>query len=255
MRIVALHGFLGVPQDFAGLKSCLEAETESLEFYAPALFDPVATENLVESFASWPEKFRNDLKRNCPFSLEKSVMSPRILVGYSLGGRLALDFEAHADSPFDFVFVLGAQPGFLSESERSVRLKNDHEWAARLANDPWEEFQTKWNAQSLFHQGGASIEPLRFAGDYSQAKLRSSLENLSLARMRLTPEQLRLRAAKTHWCVGEKDLKVRALYEELLASGVVGSLHVISESGHRLIFDNPQAIGGLILQVAERFKV
>jgi 2-succinyl-6-hydroxy-2,4-cyclohexadiene-1-carboxylate synthase len=73
----------------------------------------------------------------------------RVLVGYSMGGRLALHALARADSPWDAAVIVSAHPGLEDADERCARLAQDAGWAAKAFGGDWQKFLEEWNAQSV----------------------------------------------------------------------------------------------------------
>ena len=80
------------------------------------------------------------------FDFMRDIETPfDVLVGYSMGGRLAL--QALIDgAPFDRAVIISA--GLNLEENRDERRARDEAWARRFESDPWDEVIRDWNAQS-----------------------------------------------------------------------------------------------------------
>ena len=76
-----------------------------------------------------------------------------MLLGYSLGGRLALHALLHAPELWAGALVVGADTGLADPKEREARVRWDAAWAERFLNEPWEDVLRDWDAQAVF--GGA----------------------------------------------------------------------------------------------------
>ena len=84
------------------------------------------------------------------FAAEVEAIDPQpILLGYSLGGRLAL--QAMTARPFLWkaAILVSTHPGLASENEREERLETDHRWASRARVEDWAEFLESWNRQPV----------------------------------------------------------------------------------------------------------
>src|SRR5690606_6539540 len=95
----------------------------------------------------------------------------RILVGYSLGGRIAL--HALRDSPdlWQAAVIISAHPGLVLEEDRVVRKKADQEWAKRFMHEDWDLLMKSWNSQPVFKNGSQPL--LRHERDFDRKKLAS----------------------------------------------------------------------------------
>src|ERR1700722_16825830 len=100
MCLYALHGFLGLPSDWTHLFKQMSTPLID-EIHAVDLFveDPVAL---------------NVWGRNLKVP---STSGPRILLGYSLGGRLAMHALLGQTSKWDAAVMISAHPGLSSDEE------------------------------------------------------------------------------------------------------------------------------------------
>lgn len=195
----AIHGFLGKPSDWEGFD-----------------VEPV-TIGIAPSPEAWAEKFN------------ESVMHEKVrrtLIGYSMGGRLALHALIQRPDLWEKAILISTNPGIIEGKEE--RLIHDERWASRFENDPWYEVVADWMAQPIFKGSSA---PLRLESDFDRKELACHLRSFSLGRQNpLTHE-------KAIWVVGERDEKLRKMLPSAL---------VIPNAGHRVIFDNPKKLKDLV---------
>jgi len=79
----------------------------------------------------------------------------RVLLGYSMGGRLALHaLLSERGHPWDAAVIVSAHPGLEEKSQRAARREADAEWAAAAHSGDWSEMLERWNAQPIFSAGG-----------------------------------------------------------------------------------------------------
>ena len=98
----------------------MKAEFSDLEMVTEDLYAKP-----FQGFDDWTKDFcdRAELAANG----EKSV-----LLGYSLGGRLALHACIHRPDLWHGVVVVGADPGLGSSEEKNQQFARDRNWADRL---------------------------------------------------------------------------------------------------------------------------
>lgn len=88
--------------------------------------------------------------------------TPTILVGYSLGGRVALHalraLEQRGNHPVVQLVLEGANPGISDEEARKQRRTLDAERAERLRGQPIEDFLDDWYQQAFFGDVATNAE-------------------------------------------------------------------------------------------------
>jgi 2-succinyl-6-hydroxy-2,4-cyclohexadiene-1-carboxylate synthase len=72
------------------------------------------------------------------------------LLGYSMGGRLALHLALAAQERLQALVLEGASPGIRGHSERAARIRADEELAITIERQGIEPFVTRWEALALF---------------------------------------------------------------------------------------------------------
>jgi 2-succinyl-6-hydroxy-2,4-cyclohexadiene-1-carboxylate synthase len=75
---------------------------------------------------------------------------PEDVVGYSLGGRLALHFAAAFPGRVRRLVLESASPGLATEAERANRRAADQALAARIESEGMEWFVEHWETKPLF---------------------------------------------------------------------------------------------------------
>lgn len=74
---------------------------------------------------------------------------PKVLIGYSLGGRIALHALLAAPQLWQAAVLISAHPGLESAAERSARAASDATWATRAFSADWSDFLREWNSQPI----------------------------------------------------------------------------------------------------------
>lgn len=215
-----LHGFLGRPADFK-----LDP-IRSLVSIAPDYFrlSGLGPEN---NFSTWATNFNR-------WAVEQAPNSERILVGYSLGARLALQALINNSKIWSSAILMSANPGLEKDNERQERIINDEKWAQAFLNEPWHDLMKKWNSQPVFARD-SNPEPLRDEKNYHREKLALALQQWSLGKMPSAREYLCETRLPIHLLAGEKDQKFSSLLQDLKVSSSVQKT-IVADEGHRLIF-------------------
>ena len=151
-----------------------------------------------------------------------------VLIGYSMGGRLAL---AEANR-FQKVVIVSAGLNAPDEERRA----RDEVWARRFESEEWSSLMAAWNAQLVF--GGHSIE--RHEGDYDRAELARQLREQSPAV--LPPPDLESITTPVLWIAGELDAKYVAIAKRAVARLPPAELWICPRAGHRVPSEQPEAL-------------
>ena len=174
----------------------------------------------------------------------------KVLLGYSMGGRLALE-ALLAGGPWDAAVLVSAHAGLETETERISRRKLDAEWAARALEGDWADFLKAWNAQGVLETG----RWVRAMADRSllaqrRRSVARSFMDWSLGTQ--TPRWDRLKELKLPllWVAGEKDGKFRDLAARAVESGGF-EMWTAPGVGHRVPWESPE-FPGMIGEFLER---
>ncbi len=69
------------------------------------------------------------------------------LIGYSLGGRVAMNFASQPRAGMRGLIVEGGHPGLQDVEARQARRSNDSAWAERFRREPLEQVFADWYQQ------------------------------------------------------------------------------------------------------------
>ena len=82
--------------------------------------------------------------------LDQHTSEPAHLLGYSMGGRLALYLATHYPQRFRTLVLESASPGLKTEAERADRRQRDNALADRIEREGMEAFVDFWESLSLW---------------------------------------------------------------------------------------------------------
>lgn len=151
-----------------------------------------------------------------------------MLLGYSMGGRLALQLLERQHFRCAVIVSAGLNA---PDEERRAR---DEEWARRFESEEWPSLMRAWNAQPVF--GGHGIE--RHERHYDRAELARQLREHSPAV--LPPPRLEAIAAPILWIAGERDTKYVDIARRAVARLPNAELWICPDAGHRVPWEQPE---------------
>lgn len=157
-----------------------------------------------------------------------------VILGYSMGGRLAL--QQLLDGPrFEKAIIVSA--GLNLEDGREARRERDEAWARRFENDPWDDVMRDWNAQRVF--GGHTIE--RRERDYDRRELARQLREQSPGVLPPLAPRLREIAVPVLWIAGERDHSYVEVAHRAASLLPNAELWICPGAGHRVPWEQPGA--------------
>lgn len=220
MNLFALHGFLGAPSDWDHLKLSFPfSNVHSFNLFDPMAFDP--TKGLEAAGIAI-----ND------YASESS--GTRIIIGYSLGGRLALHALIHNPQIWTAAVIISAHPGLTSEEEKGIRYQGDQEWAGSFLSESWNVLVDKWNSQPIFKENyGPKEENL-----FSRQSLATALTGWSLGIQKDLTSTIADLNLPILWMTGESDQKFTSIGKHLKFSHSLSKQCVIKDAAHRVPWDN-----------------
>jgi len=108
--------------------------------------------------------------------LRALVDDPHVLVGYSMGGRIALHAALAAPELVRRLVLIGASPGLADAAEREARRRADEELADRIEAIGLEAFAEEWGALALWEG-----QPERVRAAARADRLRNTAPGLAAA--------------------------------------------------------------------------
>lgn len=250
VNLFFLHGFLGRPSDWAVVKAHLP-QSEGLRVFTPDYFKDLSL-GPTHSFEAWADNFIRWVETHA------SSADRNILVGYSLGGRLALHALQKKPGLWYKVMLISTNPGFndmhecfdpISE-ERRQRWMNDSYWAEEFLTAPWDMVLRNWNAQPVF--GGGEAEPVRHEKEYSRETLSLALTQWSLAQQRNMRGLMGKQMPKLIWLVGDRDEKFLEMSRRLTDEVPGFHFESVTSASHRVLFDSPKELGERLRSLVQK---
>ena len=171
------------------------------------------------------------------------------MLGYSLGGRLALHACLSRPDLWDAAIVVGADPGLESQEEKKLQLDRDRNWAERLKRKPLERLLDEWDAQSVFC--GIENQAPRNLGEMDPDTLSQQFEVFSKGlQQNLVPKLAELGRPPVLFVSGEKDQKYKDIGEKLAKSSSVVTAQIVVNAGHRVPWENPESFVQVLIDFA-----
>jgi len=180
-------------------------------------------------------------------SLILDLTTPPIhLVGYSMGGRLALYLAWHYPHLFRSLVLESSSPGLASEAERQTRRAGDEQLAQRLEQAGLEAFVDDWQALPLF--ASQSRLPDEVRQQLRQQRLQNnplglahSLRGMGTGAQPSLWEQLPQLHLPVLLLAGELDSKFVTLAQQMAAHLPHAQLRLIPSAGHTIHLEQPSA--------------
>jgi len=173
------------------------------------------------------------------------------LVGYSMGGRLALHVAAARPDRVLSLLTIGAHAG-LEEEAREGRRRGDEALAQRIEKDGIEAFVNYWSSLPLFEglerRGPSFVAQLRAARmDNHVVGLAESLRGMGAGAMRPVWESLARVTCPCTFVAGQLDHGYAASARRLAASVPDGRVVIVQRAGHTVHQERPETFARLLL--------
>lgn len=165
------------------------------------------------------------------------------LVGYSLGGRLALYFAVHFPGRVQSLVLESASPGLSGRCERQERSQLDARWAAKLLQDGLDHFLDEWYAMPLFaslsSRSGLLDELKARRGQNDPYWMARVVEELSPGRQPALWGKLKCLNMPVLLLAGEQDVKYKALVQKMGQKILNVRIEMAPGVGHNIHLENP----------------
>ena len=235
--ILFLHGFLGNKDDWRDIARSFHDRYRTLAVDLPGHGETVVADDALyrmENCASGIVQWLDDMR-----------VTDCSVVGYSMGGRLAMYLAVVFPDRFRAFVLESTSPGLRTAEERQARVAHDNRLADEIEQTDFGEFLDNWYRQPLFASLASDPSALnrmiehRLAND--PAGLARSLKYMGTGTQPSLWERLGEITAPMLLLTGEHDAKFTGIAQQMtrLCSGV--ETRIISRCGHNIHVKRPQA--------------
>ena len=234
---LALHGFTGRGGDWADLAQRLG---NSVHFVAPDLPGHGNTDAPTN-----PQHY------SMPYiasHILQMVDTPCHLLGYSMGGRLALYLATHYPDKFISVILESASPGLADADARHERKTNDDALAEKIISkgvlwfaDYWQDLSL-WDSQTIAQK--AYLHERRLLN--AALGLANSLRGMGTGVMPSLWEKLPRLKRPVTLITGEQDEKFTSLNQTMQNQLPSAQHHIVPDAGHTIHLEQPDAFATLV---------
>jgi len=245
---VFLHGFLGSHADWMEVIEKLSDSYYCLAYDLPGHGRSleVATESYTVPGAA--RLIAEDLPR-------RSLVQPTI-IGYSMGGRIALYLALHHPEIAMGFVIESSSPGLLDPETAVARLHQDQQWAERWRTEPIDTVLQDWYRQPVFaglaEQGAVYDRMLARRRQNRGEHLARSMAGMSVGAQVPLWDALNALSRALLVLAGERDHKYRRVAKEMAARSARVETAVIARAGHNAHLEAPDAFVRALRQFAER---
>ncbi len=239
--IVLVHGFLGEPEDWDATVANMQVDRRVVR--ARLLDSPCERFDL----ASLAEALAREI--------ENTGLAPATVVGYSLGGRVALTLANDRPELVRRAMLVSATPGLFDDDDRGQRSLADDALADELERQGIAAFVDRWYAQPLFasllaHPDYGFVARRRSAGETGvSGRWARVLRDASPGRNPSLWHRLSALAERLTLVVGSLDAKYLGLAREAQRVAPLLRIDTVSGAGHAIHLERPAELAALIDQL------
>ena len=245
LPMLFLHGFMGSAQDWQKMMQHFADRYFCIALDAPGHGKTDFQAN--EQYFSVPGFAEQIISL-----LHSQKLRSVILMGYSMGGRVAFYLSQYFPQYFKTAIFESVSPGLQTERERSQRIDSDAKLAHRILSEDFSEFLQQWYEQPIF--GDLKNHPrfpqlLQRRLQNSREGLADSLKFMGTGAQPSLWETIKLNKLPLLLLTGEFDVKFQTVAQEIIAD-CPSSLHkIIPGAAHNCHFENETAF----IQIVEKF--
>ena len=177
--------------------------------------------------------------------LDRFGIDSAVVLGYSMGGRVALQFALARPERVRALILESASPGIEDEGERAARVAADEALAASIERDGIEAFVDRWQAPAPLREPGAPGRDDAGGAAGAASAQRPARPREQPARRRRRPAGLALAGAGTLRQTGAAHRRaLDARYCEaarLMADAFAcAELRIVADAGHTVHIEQPE---------------
>ena len=173
------------------------------------------------------------------------------VLGYAMGGRVALRLVLHAPERLSALVLESASPGIEDSAEREERVRSDGALANSIGRDGIEAFADRWQALPLFATQARVPETVRdelrrqrLSND--PVGLANSLRGMGSGAQEPVLDRLSDVSIPTLLLAGAEDAKYCALARRMAAALPCSRLEIVSGAGHTVHLEQPEVFASAV---------
>ena len=237
--ILFLHGFTGSSNDWKFILGKIPTN------FTPIFIDLIGhgKSSSPDEISKYSEEFQIDIINQL---LDFLAIKKIILVGYSMGGRLALSFTVNHPQKVKALILESTSFGIENHAERKERIFADAELSKQIVNKGKTDFIEYWMNIPLFESfrkvDDSKIEKLRQnkISDNNVIGLQNSLVGFSQGKTNYLGDSLQLIKVKVLLIAGELDKKYCMIAKEMRRKIENSEIKTVNNCGHNVHFEKPE---------------
>ncbi len=175
------------------------------------------------------------------------------VLGYSMGGRVALSLAVTEPGRVRSLIIESSSPGLAETTERQARIVADETLADMIESEGIEAFVNLWERLPLFASQAALPSEIQNALRQQRlqnnpAGLANSLRGMGVGRQESLWRLLPSIDVPTFLIAGELDSKYCKISQEMLGAMPRARLAIIQKAGHAVHLEQPRAFDRTVLQ-------
>jgi 2-succinyl-6-hydroxy-2,4-cyclohexadiene-1-carboxylate synthase len=182
-------------------------------------------------------------------TLEQLGIERCSVVGYSMGGRVALYLTNKFPDHINKLVLESSSPGLRTDAERRARREHDARLTHDLETGDWETFLARWYAQPLFRTLATNKKHLEQTIEQRRhnkpRELARTLRGLGTGTQPSLWNELS-KIEPVLLVVGEHDAKFRAIAGQMQAHQFQAQIAVVSHAGHNVHKEQPDAFAEIV---------
>lgn len=217
---------------------------------SPPLQHPVDFASCAAGVATAIDRSRHRVSDGAHTPMQRGTDRPVVVVGYSMGGRLAWSSAERWCRPGDRLLLIGAHPGDLSAEQRRERKAADNVLAERLDRIELAEWMRWWVRRPIFDGLTRFNDQMGARLGQDGRSLANALRSATVADQPNALEQPGVGQVPTSYLAGLADTTYRRIASALAARGHARS--TILPGSHALPLIDPEGTARWIWSTLSR---
>ena len=242
--LILLHGFTGSSIDWKPHREVFASHFDVIVVDLPG---HGRTKSSADKFSM------SDVAAELIILLAELKLNVVNLLGYSMGGRLALYIAVHYPHLINKLVLESASPGLKTEEERLLRQKSDEQLACRIEQQGVQSFVDYWETISMWESQKNLPDNIRTdlrtqRLQNSAAGLASSLRGMGTGQQPSLWNNLATMSRPTKLIVGALDRKFTDIAIEMQQHLPTSELTFVSHAGHNIHLEQPDTFNDMVIK-------
>jgi len=181
--------------------------------------------------------------------------APDLVLGYSMGGRIALAAALHDAEAFPGLVLVSTSLGIAEPADRRRRRAEDEKLAKQIEEQGLEQFLADWGRNPILATTETAVDLASLRRHGTAQGITAALRGMGQGSQPYLLPNVPGLSVPVDWIAGSLDDKYVAIAHEAAAASPRVRAHIVAGVGHNVVAERADAVAAVVMEQLSRRNV